>query len=353
VDLGITSSAMGVGLIIFEPIWGVVIPRFGTKKIFLLSIVGTLVINFSYTFVTTFIGLILLRLVSGVLMSGWGVSSRTLVRTMIPKGGRAFGSWSAIGYISGLLGPIVGGYLATYNYSSVFQTATVVGVIAFVLALGITETPRSDDLVNAAVNEMHPREKTTLMITSLLTIVPFFLSSVFWTFIPVFAKESPKFHLTSIEIGFLFSIMNFTGIIASIVFGELSDTIERRKIVIVGMALQAISLLLLPNITGFPLLGFTAVLGRLGICAITPSLMAMLTDTIHPPKQSFAIGIYGAGEDLGILLSPLVVGYLYQQYTPELSFYFAAGLMIGNIGVALLLLSKITEPHASASSPPA
>jgi MFS family permease len=351
VDLGIVSSTMGVGLIIFEPLWGVFITRLGTKKIFLFSTMGILLMNFSYSFVTNLTGLIILRFLSGMLMSGWGVSSRTLVQNIIPKGGRAFGSWSAIVYFSGLIGPVLGGYLAINNYIFVFYSATFVGIIAFVLALGISEPNFQDDVVKEEVKGMSKSEKKTMMITSLITIIPFFLSSVFWTFIPVFAKESEKFLLTSIEIGLLFSVMSFTGIIASLLFGELSDKIGRKKLIIIGMTLQAFSLLLLPNTVGLPMLCVTAVILRLGSSAISPSLMALLTDKIRPSKRSLAIGVYGAGEDLGMLLSPLIVGYIYQNYNAELSFYFTAGLMIANIGIALPLLSKIEEIKLSKIEP--
>jgi DHA1 family multidrug resistance protein-like MFS transporter len=352
VDLGIASSTMGVGLILFEPLWGVFTPRLGTKKIFVLAILGTLLINFSYTFVTNLTGFMILRFVSGVLMSGWGVSSRTLVRKIISKGGRAFGSWFAIGSISGLIGPVVGGYLASSNYILVFYTATIVGLIALILALGISEPTLKNDVRKEEVNGIRKREKNTLLITALLTIIPFFLSSVFWTFIPVFAKESEKLLLTSIEIGVLFSVMSFVGIAAPLLFGELSDKIGRKKLIIIGMMLQAASFLLLPNIAGLPMLCMTAAILRLGSSAISPSLMALLTDIMRPSKQSLAIGVYGAGEDLGILLSPLIVGYIYHNYTAELSFYFTAGLMIANIGIALPLLSHIEETKLSKNEPP-
>jgi MFS family permease len=70
-------------------------------------------------------------------------------------------------------------------------------------------------------------------------------------------------------------------------------------------------------------------------------MMSLLTRNIRLSNRGIAIGVYGAGEDIGILIGPLVVGYVYQTYSPELSFYLTAGLMLINAAVSTFLLRKV------------
>jgi predicted MFS family arabinose efflux permease len=72
-------------------------------------------------------------------------------------------------------------------------------------------------------------------------------------------------------------------------------------------------------------------------------MMAFLISRIRSSNRGLAIGVYGAGEDVGILAGPLVAGYLYQDYGAEFSFYITATLMLANIMLSMPLLRKATQ----------
>jgi MFS family permease len=163
------------------------------------------------------------------------------------------------------------------------------------------------------------------------------------TYVPVFAKESPKFLLGPIEIGIAVAAMGVVGFFAPFVYSELAGKKGVKKIIILGMILQASSFVLLPVITGFPMLCLTAVLLGLGEAAISPCMMAFLISKIRFSNRGLAIGVYGAGEDIGILTGPLVAGYLYQDYGAEFSFYLTAALMLANVMVSIPLLRKAAQ----------
>ena len=158
---------------------------------------------------------------------------------------------------------------------------------------------------------------------------------------PVFAKESTKLLLNPLEIGLTFTIMGIVGLFAPLLLGDLSDRIGRIKIIVLGMGLQALSFLLLPMTTDIVMLYLTAVIIAVGNAAVNPAMMALLTDKLRPSNHGFAIGVYGAGEDIGILLGPLIAGYIYQNHSAELSFLLAAVFMLVNIIVSIPLLKRI------------
>jgi DHA1 family multidrug resistance protein-like MFS transporter len=157
----------------------------------------------------------------------------------------------------------------------------------------------------------------------------------------VFAKESTKLLLNPLEIALAFTIMGIVGLFTPLLFGELSDRIGRIKIIILGMGLQALSFLLLQMTAGVVMLYLTAVIIGVGNAAVNPTMMALLTDKLRPSNHGFAIGVFGAGEDFGILLGPLIAGYFYQNHSAELSFLLAAAFMLVNIIVSIPLLQRI------------
>jgi DHA1 family multidrug resistance protein-like MFS transporter len=156
----------------------------------------------------------------------------------------------------------------------------------------------------------------------------------------VFAKESPKFLLSTVEVGYVFTMYGVVGALAPLVLGELSERVGKRIIIIVGMVFEALAFVLLPWVSGIVLLSVTAMLLSFGNSAVSPIMMAFLTDKISASKHGLALGLYGAGEDLGIWVGPLMIGYLYQTYSAEVSFHVAAAIMLVTISFSFFILKK-------------
>lgn len=343
-DLGIVSASLGVALIIFEPLWGSSINKLGAKKIFLASTLLTALILFSYTLVRDLTGFFFLRFLTGVFGSASAVSTRTLMSQVIPRKERAFGTWYAISAAAGVIGPVIGGLVATYGYVLVFYVSTIIATIAFFLSFGTPESRGTDPTsTDSTIKGVDKSEKKILLVTSALIIMPYFLRTVYITYIPVFANESPKLMLGPFEIGIAIAAMGVVGFFTPFLYSELASKTGFKRIIVLGMILEASSFLLLPVIKGFPMLCLTAVLLGLGEAAITPCMMAFLINKIRFSNRGLAIGVYGAGEDIGILAGPLVVGYLYQDYGAEFSFYLTAALMLANIMISIPLLKKATQ----------
>jgi MFS family permease len=340
-ELGIVTASLGVALIIFEPLWGSLLNRLGAKSVFVSSTLMIALVLFSHTLVRDLLGFVFVRFLSGVFASAIAVSTRTLMSGIIPRKERAFGTWWAIYAAGGVIGPIIGGLVATQGYVLVFYTATFIGAIGFFISFW---APRPENANRAAtvsnMKDMDKYEKRILLIASSLIVMPYFLRTVYMTYVPVFAKESPKFLLGPIEIGAVISAIGVTGFFAPFAFNEIAHRKGITKTIVLGMALQTLSFIVLPLVTGFPLLCSTAILFGLGEAATNPCMLAFLANKIRPSNQGLAIGVYGAGEDVGALIGPLIIGSLYQGFGAEFSFYLAAAIMLANTMIATSLLAK-------------
>jgi len=345
-DLGIASATLGVALIIFEPVWGFLVNRWGARRIFLLSALLTTLVLLSYAFVRDLTGFVFVRFLSGIFGSAGAVSTRTLVWQAVPRKERAFGIWYTIFAAGGVVGPVIGGLVATQGYVPVFYVASIIAAVAFFLSLSIPTIEQQNTAssgTNLPIQNMDKSERKVLFMTSFLVIVPLFLRTVYLIFIPVFAKESSKLLLGPIEIGMVVAAMGVAGFFAPFIHSELVSKAGVKEVILTGMLLEFGSFLLLPSVNGFPFLCLTAILLGTGEAAISISMMTFLMDKTRLSNRGLAIGVFGAGEDVGILVGPLIVGYLYRDCGAEFSFYLTAMLMLANVILSISLLRKISR----------
>jgi MFS family permease len=136
------------------------------------------------------------------------------------------------------------------------------------------------------------------------------------------------------------------GFFAPFAFNKFAQKKGTTKTIISGMVLQATAFVMLPIVSGFPLLFSTAAIFGLGEAATNPCMLAFMAGKIRSSNQGLAIGVYGAGEDIGALIGPLVIGNLYQNFTAEFSFCVTAVIMIVNTILAASLLRRATRKQS-------
>jgi DHA1 family multidrug resistance protein-like MFS transporter len=339
VDLGVISAGFGIGMLITEVLWGILSDKGHIRKIFLFSCLGMPISTIMYVYVNSFWALFLLRAFEGSMISAMGVSSRGLTASFSRgKRGRAFGLWWAISGIAGLIGPMIGGYLASMNNVFPFYAGTIIALIASFMTF-LIPTPKIDvvekgekkGLRNALVNR-------GALAAALLVIFPFFTFSAIRSIMPIYVTESPKFLLNELEVGLMFTIMSIAAIPSQLFFGELSDRIGKRILIFIGLGFNVLTFALIPIISGAPLLYLTVVLAEVGRAATGPTTMALMVESVPIAYRSFGLALYGAGEDAGVISGSLVYGYTYDYYGSDFSFYLSAVIMSFALMLSLILL---------------
>jgi DHA1 family multidrug resistance protein-like MFS transporter len=347
-ELGLISAGFGIGMLITEMVWGSLSDRGHIKKIFLMSCLAMPCYTLMYVYVNGFWALFALRAFEGSMTCAMGVSSRGLTASFSKgRSGRAFGLWWAISGISGLIGPIIGGYLAGIENILPFYAGTIVAIGAALMTFLIPNPKiESKERIEKVSLKKAIANKDVLTAT-FLVMFPFFTFSAIRNILPIYVTEVPQFLFNELEVGLMFTIMSVAAIPSQLFFGELSDRIGKRFLIFLGLGLNALAFTLFPVISSASLLYLILVVAEIGRAATGPSTMALIVDNVPPYHRNFALGVYGAGEDVGVISGSLVYSFAYEHYGSDFSFHLSALIIAFGSVLALILLKDSVKKNVT------
>lgn len=165
-------------------------------------------------------------------------------------------------------------------------------------------------------------EESNPKILSGLMLIILFVSmgqSVYWQTMPIIGRE---FNFSEIEINTLVSISAAMFIVFTPFWGRLSDRIGRKAVLLIGLSgyvlsnlifLYSASLGLIGYVTGFSLL-MILLMSRIVNSAIgaasRPASGAYVADVTSEEDRSSGMGKFGAANNIGTILGPVLVGSL-------------------------------------------
>jgi MFS family permease len=125
--------------------------------------------------------------------------------------------------------------------------------------------------------------------------------------------------------------------------GWLSDKTGRKPLIVGGMMLQGVAIWFAT--LGHSFGGWLASVALVGVgtAMVYPTLMAAISDLVHPGQRSSVLGVYRFWRDAGAIAGALLGGLLAD------AFGFSAAIQVV---AALTLLSGIVAARALGSSPP-
>lgn len=172
-------------------------------------------------------------------------------------------------------------------------------------------TPNSKEAI-----ESNPKILSGLMLIILFVSMG---QSVYWQTMPIIGRE---FNFSEIEINTLVSISAAMFIIFTPFWGRLSDRIGRKAVLLIGLSgyvlsnlifLYSASLGLIGYVTGFSLL-MILLIARIVNSAIgaasRPASGAYVADVTSEEDRSSGMGKFGAANNIGTILGPVLVGSL-------------------------------------------
>jgi len=169
--------------------------------------------------------------------------------------------------------------------------------------------------------------------------------------LPVLPLYARRYHASAATAGALVAAFSLAQLLASPIWGRVSDRVGRKPVLIVSLVGTALGSLCTGLAAGLPLL----FVGRLvdGASGASVSVaQASVADIARPDQRARLFGLLGAAFGLGFVLGPALGGLL-APISPRLPF-FAAALVAGvNALVAVRRLPETRRAHGSPPGPAA
>lgn len=169
-----------------------------------------------------------------------------------------------------------------------------------------------------------------------ITFIDILGFSILIPLMPYFVKH---FGAADVVVGALFSTFAFCQFIGGPVWGNVSDRIGRKAVLIVSQVGATV---------GWTMLAFASNIGLVFVARIVEGFsggnisvtQAYVSDLVEPEKRGRAFAYIGAAFSSGLVFGPLAGGYLVGKYGFAMPFLLAAGLQLVTLIVTVLVLPE-------------
>ncbi len=331
IDIGLAFAAYGISFLIFEALWGFIFERYGIRGTMpALAIALTTVAVLLFARPVDLIQLLGIESLLGVGLGGAGVFPRLAVahQARYADRGRTFGMLSFVYSVGATLGSLLAGVLGSLiGISNSFVIAAAITLISIVPVWWSNRTQtRVQEKTNEIIPVQTPDENEKAARYNKIGIVILFLvgltavagNSFFSLLLPNILLKETRLSASVLDISIVIAAFNLsTGLAAPLTASRGSRTPV--KWIIISLFATGVSYLaILPaqNIAEVQIV--TIVLG-VAYSAITPVTLSLLTTFVPKGHWGRIIGIYGAAEDVGILIGTSVGSFVWGIYGAQYS----------------------------------
>jgi len=161
----------------------------------------------------------------------------------------------------------------------------------------------------------------------------------FGVIMPILPFYAENMGASATDLGLLFATYSIIQFIFSPIWGQASDRLGRKPVILVGLIGFSLSFLIFGLATSLWMLFAARILGGVLSSAVLPTTMAYVADTTDEEARGGGMGIMGAAMGMGVIFGPAIGGFL-GAISPSTPFFFSAALALG---VALFALTFLPE----------
>lgn len=332
--IGIITAAYGLSQTVIRIPLGIVSDVLNKRKIFIslglfMTIISALVVFLFPSSYTLLIG----RFLAGAAAATW-VSFTVMFSSYYKhsESTKAIGIINSANMIGQFSAVLVGGTLSLYlDIKYIFLLSAVVGGVGFLLSLLIKkeevvidrEPLKGSDLLIVI------KDPDVLHICFLGILTQLITFATIFGFTPIIATNLGA---NNFELGLLTTVYNFPQIVFSALAGIVFvKYLGAKKTLLIGFALSTIVCIMTPFVPSLGMLYFLQVFNGIGRAMTFPMLMGLVIKNVDSNLRTTAMGFYQAAYGIGMIIGPILLGAIGDQF----------GLMIGFVFTGLLGLLAI------------
>lgn len=324
-----------------SPIWGKLSDKMGKKPMIIRASFLLAITYFLGGIVRTPFELFLVRAFQGI-ASGLWPACLVMMSACVPKNkiGISMGLMQSANICGGIIGPLLGGILATAfgMRNSFYVGAVALSLITVTTILFIKEPPVSPEKeINKAQNTSYLsfiKDKNILILllcVCMTNLVILQIQPIVSLYVQQLSHNSDKAVLLT---GFIMSLGGIAGALASPLWGKTGQKVGFYKTI----TLAFISAGLLMSLQGIPnslvLFGLMQFLCGLGFSGIFPSANSILVLLTPPSSRGMGFGSLFSAQMIGGALGP-VIGGVIVSFMSFNTVYIISGSILFVIGIYL------------------
>ena len=322
-DVGVAAASVVVSAfaffrLVFAPAGGALVARLGERPVYLTGLLVVAASSLATAFAQSYWQLLVFRGLGGLGSTMFTVSAMALLVRLAPPSirGRVSSAYASSFLVGGMLGPVLGGLLASFGLRLpfiVYAGALVVAVVVVGTRLsGARLRPAADQpqrppmLVGEALG--HPAYRAAL-------------ASGFangWCNFGVRVAVLPQFAITVYDrpwvAGAALGVAAVGTALTLQVAGRIADTVGRRPLVITGLAVTALGFGLLGLAGDLVVLLVLSAVSGLGAGLVNPGQQAAVADVVGNDRSGGKVlAAFQMAQDSGAIVGPILVGVIADQ----------------------------------------
>jgi DHA1 family tetracycline resistance protein-like MFS transporter len=351
-QIGLLFASFSVAQLVASPILGDWSDRWGRRPVLILSLLGSAASFVMLAFAPNLFWLFLSRLLDGF-TGGNITTARAYIADISPPERRArnFGLIGAAFGLGFILGPALGGGLASFGLAVPAWAAAAISLLA--AAYAFVTLPETAHLVPAKRPSPWREMPTTLTRSpaARLLWMNFILwlgFSVYQTTFPLFVKM--RFGLGPREIGYILAVVGLVGALSQVALvGRVVHALGEQRTLLVGLLLNIIGLSGAAFTHALPMFYLLVGVASVGGALALPSVVSLISRSATDAEQGRIQGISGSLESLARIVAP-IGGNGALKYSDALPYAAAAGLLALGALLALGVRPPVKPPPSSTDS---
>lgn len=334
--IGMVFGSFSLSRSIFLPVFGRLSDIHGRKPFLVVGLLFYCLISLFFMLAHHVYTLIVIRLVQGVASAMIMPVAQAYVGEITPKGreGLTMGIFNMSMFIGLSIGPLMGGVIQDhFGLNTAFGSMAGMAFIAFVLSLTMLPPVVSENI--ASVGRAPVKWSLLLADHVIVSMVLFrFLYTLcigmIWGFLPVYSTI--EFGLSSSATGLLVMMgVSISGIM-HIPMGMMADLWNKKKMIMVGGAVVAASMIMMGRAGSFHDLLAASIVFGVGGGISMPAIMALAVGRGNKTKSMGTVmSLITIGHSMGMLMGSLFAGVIMDLAGLDVAFFIGGALMAAGV----------------------
>ncbi len=344
VAVGLTLTAFGIARAVMNIPVGKLTKRFGRRLLLVGAPAVVFISALGCGLTTEYWQLIVWRVLQGAAAAGYSVTALIALTEMSKPSTRGLYIsyfWTAA-LIGASIGPTFGGLVGEYlGYRPVFYCYAALALISTIWAFFRVPETSAKHLRGAAkrtparaqqqksASLLHNYNFILISLVAMFTLVT--IGGTQSTLIPLVGYENLS--LSEGQVGLGLTLIAIIQMFLTPLAGSLSDKLGRKRLIIPGGVITVVGLIMFVYSSSYWGFLFCALILGLGRGIGSPIPTAYVSDIALQDDYESTLATFRAISDAGLVIGPLLCGYLKDVAGLTLPFYLTAGLLL--LAVAL------------------